>query len=236
MLKSGDNIIARRSTLLAGLPKGVAEELLRQSAVRHYDRGTTVFLQGEPAASAFIVLEGWVKLIRFASNGAEAIVGCFTAGQSFGEAVVLQEVPFPVTAEAVTDCRLAHVQARVLFEMMDRRPEVARAILASMYVHLHALVSQIEQLKARTGAQRVAEFLLELCHDAEGSCSVRLPYDKVLIAGRLGMKPESLSRTFARLRKVGVDIQHNTADIADVERLRAYVREDPASAWNKVHA
>ena len=47
-----------------------------------------------------------------------------------------------------------------------------------------------------------------------------LPYDKTLIAGRLGMKPESLSRAFSRLRLHGVTIDQSSAVIDSVERLR----------------
>jgi CRP-like cAMP-binding protein len=95
------------------------------------------------------------------------------------------------------------------------------------------LVAQIEALKAQTGAQRVAEFLLELAPCTGGRCEVTLPYDKVLIAGRLGMKPESLSRAFARLKEQDVTIRQNVAIIGDVAILRDYVEEDPALAWAK---
>jgi hypothetical protein len=62
---------------------------------------------------------------------------------------------------------------------------------------------------------------------------VTLPYDKVLIAARLGMKPESLSRAFARLREFGVRVKQNHAALADVAKLRDYVEEDPAASWSK---
>jgi CRP-like cAMP-binding protein len=116
---------------------------------------------------------------------------------------------------------------------MKSRPELCTAVLASTFRHLHSLIGQVEQLKARTGAQRVAEFLLELCPVDEGACAVTLPYDKILIAGRLGMKPESLSRAFARLRESGVMVRQNHAAIADVEKLRDYVEEDRAASWSK---
>ena len=60
-----------------------------------------------------------------------------------------------------------------------------------------------------------------------------LPYDKVLIAGRLGIKPESLSRAFARLRGTGVMVKQNHAAIADVKKLREYVEKDRAVSWSK---
>ncbi|MCB1375529.1 MAG: Crp/Fnr family transcriptional regulator [Rhodobacteraceae bacterium] len=234
MVARSDGEVARRSNLIAAMPSDVAQAILSQSVIRTYDRGETIFLQGERSETFFIVIEGWIKLYRIAQNGAEAVVACFSEGQSFGEAVALQRAAFPVTAEAVTDCRLMHVRATVLFEMIQNRPELVVSIMATLYQHFQALVAQIEQLKAQTGSQRVAEFLLELCNCETGSCTVRLPYDKILIAGRLGMKPESLSRAFSRLRKVGVVVNHSNAAIADVERLRAFAAQDPAEAWSRV--
>ncbi|MCV2449154.1 helix-turn-helix domain-containing protein, partial [Paracoccus sp. DMF] len=81
-------------------------------------------------------------------------------------------------------------------------------------------------LKARSGAQRVAEFLLDLCPPDAESATVVLPYDKALIAGRLGMKPESLSRSFARLRKCGVRIDQASAVIDSVPQLRGLAHDD----------
>jgi hypothetical protein len=72
----------------------------------------------------------------------------------------------------------------------------------------------------------VAEFLSSLCPIQTGGCTIGLPYDKALIAGRLGMQPESLSRAFARLKQIGVQIEHNTANIEDLARLRAYAEEE----------
>jgi CRP-like cAMP-binding protein len=179
------------------------------------------------------VLDGWVKLYRIAPSGVEAVVGVFTKGRSFGEAVAFRGDCYPVAAEAVTECRLLQIRAGLILDTMKARPELCTAMLAATFRHLHSLVTQVEQLKAQTGVQRVAEFLLHLCPVTEGACTVRLPYDKVLIAGRLGMKPESLSRAFARLRDSGVVVKHNHAAIANVARLRTLAEEDRSAAWSK---
>ncbi len=235
MLDESDRVTALQSILLSGLPTELRDQLLAQAIVRSSERGSTVILQGEPAHSIFVVLDGWVKLYRLLQNGTEAIVEIFTKGQSFGEAVAFRGDIYPVTAEAVTDCRLLQFRAAAVLEMMKSHPELFTAVLASTFMHLHALVAQIEQLKAHTGAQRVAEFLLDLSPVDDGACAVTLPYDKVLIAGRLGMKPESLSRAFARLRATGVHVHQNRAVIADIARLRAYIEEDRAEAWSRAH-
>lgn len=225
--------IARSSLLLRSMPDPVSEALLKTASPRSFGRGETIFLQGETAQVIHVVLDGWVKLYRIAPNGNEAVVSVFTRGASFGEAVAFQQGDYPVSAEAVTDCTLLRFAASSFVSMMKERPEICVSVLAATFQHLHALIEQLEQIKAQTGAQRVAEFLLELAPCPSGSCVVTLPYDKVLIAGRLGMKPESLSRAFSKLRATGVRISKNHAAIEDIERLRTYAVEDPAAAWNK---
>ncbi|MGB4829364.1 MAG: Crp/Fnr family transcriptional regulator [Paracoccaceae bacterium] len=225
--------LVRKSVLFSSMPEALAESVLANARQREFDRGTTIFLQGERASAIYLVAEGWVKLYRIAPNGAEAVVSVFTKGASFGEAVAFRHDTYPVAAEAVTDCRLIRIEADAFLRSIRENPELAISILSATFAHLHALVAQVEALKAQTGAQRVAEFLLELSSCESGACEVTLPYDKVLIAGRLGMKPESLSRAFARLREQGVTVRQNVAEIQDVAVLRDYVEEDPALAWSK---
>jgi len=223
--------VAKKSLLLAAAPEAVLDAVLASARLRTIDRGATVFLQGERASAIYIVAEGWVKLYRIAPNGAEAVVGVFTKGSSFGEAVAFRHDTYPVSAEAVTDCSLIRIEADSLLRQIRESPEVAISILSATFVHLNSLVVQVEALKAQTGAQRIAEFLLELAPCPAGACEVTLPYDKVLIAGRLGMKPESLSRAFAKLRDYGVTVRQAVATIDDVGVLRDFAAEDPASAW-----
>jgi CRP-like cAMP-binding protein len=230
-MKPEHSALARRSILLAAAPDAVAAQLLATAHTQDFDRGATIFLQGEKARAIYIVAEGWVKLYRMTPSGTEAVVGVFTRGASFGEAVALRHATYPVAAEAVTDCALIRIEAEVFLRLLRDNPEIAVAILSATFAHLHDLVTQVESMKAMTGSQRVAEFLLELAPCREGRCEVVLPYDKVLIAGRLGMKPESLSRAFARLKDHGVTIRQNHATIDDVATLREHSESDPARAW-----
>ncbi|MGB4866259.1 MAG: Crp/Fnr family transcriptional regulator [Hyphomicrobium sp.] len=233
MIDKSDFNIGRAAVLFATLPMEVSEAILQRAQVRSFARGDTIFHQGDISEHIYVVLDGWVKLFRITPTGAEAVVGVFTKGRSFGEAVAFEEIPYPVTAEAVTATRLLMVRTSVLSSMMRERPEIAMAIVSSTFRHLHALVAQVEQLKAHTGTQRVAEFLLDLCDASKGACSITLPYDKSLIAGRLGMQPPSLSRAFNKLEEVGVRITQNQAEIADVTKLKEYMSEDRSAPWRK---
>lgn len=232
-MKADHESIARNSLLLASAPEPVAEALLARATTARVAHGTTIFAQDDAADAIYIVLDGWVKLYRVTPSGTEAIVGVFTKGHSFGEAIALRGGHYPVFAEAVTDCDLMRINAQVFLDLLIESPEAAIAMLTATYAHLHNLVAQIEQLKAQTGPQRVAEFLLDLSQAELGACSVTLPFDKALIAGRLGMKPESLSRAFAKLKEQGVRVNQDAAEIDDIEALRAFAERDRAEAWQK---
>lgn len=230
-LSTAQRNIACQSRLFSAMPPEVREALLDAAQVHRLGRGQSLFHQGDTAHSIHIVADGWVKLYRIAPNGTEAVVGVMTRGQSFGEPIALRRAAYPVSAETTTACDLIAVPARAFLDLLQSHPETAISILAATFLHLQGLVEQIEQLKARSGAQRVAEFLLELCPEGADAASVKLPYDKALIAGRLGMKPESLSRAFARLRDHGVRISQSSAAIASVAALRDLTLSDPAAAW-----
>ncbi|SDK28758.1 Crp/Fnr family transcriptional regulator [Aliiruegeria lutimaris] len=225
--------IARNSLLLKGFPDKAAAGILDRSNWRVFDRGQYLFLQGELAHAVHIIVEGWVKLFRITQGGDETVVHVFSRGESFGEAVAFRGSDYPVSAEAVTACEIVEIPICALRELMRSDPEIAETILASSFVHLHTLVSQLEQLKAQTGAERTARFLLEFCDPHAESAIVALPYDKSLIAGRLGMKPETLSRAFTRLRSVGVRISGTFATINDVAQLRRYAEDNTSVQLKK---
>jgi CRP-like cAMP-binding protein len=230
-LRDDDNAAVRMAPLFAGLSERGLAELLDDAALLQFARDEILFAQGDAAAGFFVVLEGWVKLYRITTSGEQAVVGVFTRGESFGEAVCFSGADYPVTGQAVTESRLLMVSARGMAERIRRNPEIGLAMLASTSQHLHLLVRQIEELKAQTGAQRLAEFLLELTPIRRGPCTIVLPYEKALIAGRLGMKPESLSRAFQRLRHVGVRTEQSTAQVSDVAALAAFASEERATVF-----
>ena len=235
MIDDKDLATAREAVLFASLPDELCLSLMQRATVKSFGRGESLFLQGDIAENLYVSLDGWIKLFRITPTGSEAVVGVFTKGRSFGEAVALNGELYPVSAEAVTESRVLMLRASAIVSLMRERPEVGLAIVSSVFKHLQGLVGQIEQLKAHTGAQRVAEFLLDLSNCNQGSCTIKLPYDKSLIAGSLGMQPPSLSRAFNRLESLGVTVHHNQATISDVERLRNFMLEDRSAPWRKVY-
>jgi CRP-like cAMP-binding protein len=225
---SADLEVVRSSPMFCALPAQAFEAILAQSDVQVRPRRTMLFKQDEPAAVFYLLLDGWAKLYRVTVAGDEAVVGVFSRGDCLAEAACLTGGQYPVSGEAVTDVRLLAVPGRRIAELNRTSPEIGLAMLASVSLHLKRLVEQIEELKARTGPQRLAFFLVGLAPVSRGSCTIALPYEKGLIAGRLGMKPESLSRAFQRLRSVGVRAEQNVIAVGDMARLAEFAgRERP---------
>lgn len=226
MLSQSELNIAKQSVLFSNVPNAMLQNLLGDSHKRKVARGATLFVQGDAATHMFVILQGCVKLIRITPGGEEIVVAVYSEGDSFGEAVALKGGQYPVTVEAVQDSVLMQVETRVVFDTLRSDPDLAVAMLSSTFSHLHELVMEIENLKALSGAQRLATFLISLAPVEDGPCSLVLPYDKVLIAKRLGMKPESLSRSFANLRKQGVAVKRQSVEVEDVSQLKAFVSDD----------
>lgn len=229
VLSEHDFAVARGAPMFGALSPAAFEMVLSCAEVRAHARHMVVFEQDDEATEFYLALDGWTKLSRMTAGGDEAIVGMFRRGDCFGEAPCLAGGRYPVTAQAVTDIRLLALPARRIVELVRAQPEIGLAMLASTSLHLRMLVDQIEELKARTGAQRLAEFLFSLAPVTRGPCTIALPYEKLLIAGRIGIKPESLSRAFQRLRPIGVRISHNTVAIRDAAAVAEFAGRERAT-------
>jgi CRP-like cAMP-binding protein len=214
-----DLAIASHIPVFSGLRPEVLDVLLAPARVVNLRPNSVLFRQGEPATSFFIIVEGWIKLYRVTPAGDEAVLNVFGKGQSFAEAVTFTSGRYPAMANAVTHTRVIMIPGDHVIGCIRKMPEIAIAMIASTSQHLHLMVGRIEQLTAQSGLQRVADFLVSLAPCSKGPCTIALPYDKSLIAGRLGLKPESLSRVFAKLRSAGVDVRASDVVVDDVVTL-----------------
>jgi CRP-like cAMP-binding protein len=225
-LTPGDLQIITRIAVFRGLKPETVEHIVAPATAVMLKAHESLFRQGDPATAFFIVIDGWVKLYRITISGDETVIHILTKGDSFAEAVAFTGIRFPASAEAISDARVARIPADHVVRCIRESPDIALAMIASTSQHLHHLVQQVEQLKAQSGVQRVAEFLVSLSSVDHGPCDIALPYDKVLIAARLGLKPESLSRLFAKLKTLGVAVHDSHVAISDVAKLHKLAFDD----------
>lgn len=213
----------RSIALFQGLGDQALGRLLADAMVRRVEDGTVLFIQGDEADRFYIVIDGWVKLYRVTDGGAQAIVSVVGPGETFAEAAMFASALFPVCAEAVGTATVLTMTKRAFTDSLAADTQIALAMLAALSGRLRHLVETIEQLQVRSTSQRVADFLIRHSGSDSGPATVDLPFSKVLVAQRLGMRPETLSRALASLRDRGVTVDGHRVMIADLGQLRAFL-------------
>jgi CRP/FNR family transcriptional activator FtrB len=183
--------------------------------------------QGSMPEFLHILLEGQVALTSTAADGTTAVVEVVLPVGHFVLASVLAELPYLMTARAVTPCRLLAIDATILLDLVRRDTSLANALLRSVSREFRTMVRQVRDLKLRTAAQRLGCYLLALVKDGEAiQADFRLPFDKGLLAARLGCRQENLSRAFAALRAYGVETHGSRVTLHDIPRLKALAVPD----------
>lgn len=219
-LTAGDLQIIARIAVFRGLKPETVEHIVAPAKAVTFRAHEMIARQDEPATAFFIVIHGWVKLFCSLASGDETVIETMTKGGSFAEAVAFTGNRYLASAEAVGEARVARIPADHVIRCIRDNPDIAVPMIASISQHMSYLVQHIKQLKAQSGVQRLAEFLVSLSLTDQGHCALALPYDKSLIAGQLGLQPESLSRAFAKLRSVGVSVEASHVQVRDVAALR----------------
>lgn len=219
-----DRDLVQRVPLFDGLEPAMLERLLAPARVENRPRGSILFSQDEPATHFYVMLVGWVKIFRTTAEGQESVVHVFTRGESFAEAAIFAGGKYPVSATVASASRLLSIPAVPFLEVIEQEPAVARNMLAAMSRHLRQLVTRLEQLQSHSATERLASFLLSLVESGEETADLRLPIDKALLAARLGMQPETLSRALGRLRGAGIEVEGERIHVPSVDRLRGLAR------------
>lgn len=219
-ITSRDHEILARLPLFVNLAPDMRGGLLADAWVQSFARNTILFMQDEPAVRFYAVLDGWVRLYRTTEEGGESVINVFSEGDSFAECAICPDTVYPVNASVIEDSRLLVIPGKSFARQLSEHSEYTLNILAAMSCHLHLLVRQVEQLMLRSSTERVADFLVKLCPDDVPAATVQLPLEKALIAGRLGMQPETLSRSLTKLRRLGVETKGREVCIPDVSALK----------------
>jgi CRP-like cAMP-binding protein len=220
-----------RAPLFKAMGPTISRAMIENRRPRSYARGASIFQQGDAAEGFFCVVEGWAKLFRLREDGEEVVVAIFSAGETFAEVAMFLGGRYPASCEAVSPARILKIDAANLRRAVLAQPQLAFDMLAAASLRLRQLVDEIEQLKAKSAPQRIADFFLKQAPAKSGPAEIALPYEKALIANRLGMKAESFSRALGRLSELGVTVDRESVRISDVDRLAAFAegRRQPAA-------
>lgn len=221
----------RLESFLANLPlfRGLTpDDLARLAAAttrRELKRGETLFREGEAPTGVHAVLYGRIQLLRHGAGGREQLIDIVGPGRSFGEPVLFLEKPYLVSARALADALVLHIAKDTVFAELQRNPRFASRIIGTLAARIEALVRELQDYTVGTGAHRFVGWLLRqpLGTGPGGAAVVTLPAAKRVLAARMKLSAEHLSRILRELAAAGlIGVRGREVTIPDVERLRAW--------------
>jgi CRP-like cAMP-binding protein len=216
--------LLRQVPLFGELSEADIDRVSRYTREKRLAKGELLFQRGDPAHGFYFVVTGQVKLAFSSAQGNEKVVEVIGPRQSFGEAVMFMNRPYPVFAEALIDSLLLHIGQNVVSELIDQDSSFARKLLAGLAIRLHSMVRDVETYSLRSSTQRVIGYLLQQSDQSgNGGREFDLAISKQVIASRLNLTPETLSRIFHDLSEAGlVTVRGKHITLHDPVRLARY--------------
>jgi CRP/FNR family transcriptional regulator, dissimilatory nitrate respiration regulator len=190
-----------QAPLFASLRPAQRERLGALARSRRLAPEETLFLEDDPCTGFFVLVEGAIQLTRAGTPGAHPTLAVIMPVASFAEAAMFGGEAFPATATALKPSVVFQFPKAPFLAAMREDPDLAQAIIHAQAVWLRRLTHTVEQLTGSDSSDRLLNWVRE---QIPPGGSFVLPVTKKVLAGQLGMTPETLSRGFRNLQDLGV--------------------------------
>ncbi len=217
----------QKSPLFTDLTPDQLSTVLAHTRVIELPEGRVLFRQRQRADEFFMLDTGQIKLARMSADGHEKIIDLISPGNTFAEAIVFSGQPaYPVTASAIMHSRILCFDSKVYTGILHQSTDACFAILAQMSRRLHWYIGELDRLTLHGAAFRVVCYLLDQVPSTHlGSSEIKLSTPKHVIASRLSVTPETLSRSLSRLRRDGlIEVNDESITLNDVGKLRHFAQ------------
>ena len=197
------------------------EALAGIATQRSFQKGQTIFVEGETASCFYVLVSGRVKIYKLSPEGKEQVLHFFEPGDAFAEAAVFSGQKFPAFAGCIEDATTLLFPRVEFLALIKRDPSMAMMMLAELSRKLRRFANLIEDLSLREVPGRLAAHLLYLGERQENGEVITLNISKTQLASLLGTIPETLSRILARMTREGlIEItEGRTIHLLDSESL-----------------
>ncbi|MBI5918770.1 MAG: fumarate/nitrate reduction transcriptional regulator Fnr [Nitrosomonadales bacterium] len=210
-----------------GLSKGEMIQLEQLSSVkRAFKRGDFLYRNGTPFTSLYAIRMGFFKTQVLHEDGREQVTGFQMAGEVIGLDAISGDV-HPCDAIALEDSEVCELPFAQLETLSRELPVLQR--------HLHKLMSReivrdqsvMLLLGSMRAEERLAAFLLNLSerYAARGysPTAFQLRMTRQEIGSHLGLKLETVSRTFSAFQENGlISVRSKSVELIDLPGLRAF--------------
>jgi CRP/FNR family transcriptional regulator len=171
------------------------------ATLRDYQRGDYLWREGDPAETLTLIVRGRVKIVRQAEAG-DVIFEIFGEGEPVGAIAVYNYMPYPASAVCLEPVTLLALPRRDYFELLDRHPEFARAIIRELTKLVVALTRKLEEMRGQRVEVRIAQLFLTLAErmgkEAKGVIEIPIQLSRQEVADLVGTTVESAIRVLSR--------------------------------------
>lgn len=201
-------------------------ERLRKSARRvSLKEGELLHHQGDVAEYFYYLVTGRMKLFRLSQDGEEKVIEIINQGQIYAEAVMFMEgATYPVNGSALVDTEVIGFEFKAFLNILKESPQTSFKLLGAMSQRLHLMLAEVDKLTLQNATYRLVSWLLRQLLEENQQSEVSLTTSKQVLASRLSIKPETLSRLLQNLSKKGlISVQAKSIRIHDPEQLKEFI-------------
>ncbi len=204
-------------------------DIFDSTPVRELEAGEVLIHAGSSADQIFNIVDGTLMVSRIGIDGRRQVLSFLFRNNFVGLSATDQ---YFFSVEAVTSAKITYCNRHVLEARLAKDPAADRAFLNMVFRVLENSLDLVYSLGQRTAVERLAVFLLYLrnrhmysaglSETSSKLASISLPMTRQDIADFLGLKKETVSRSFTRLDRNGlIDRKHSTSvEVTDLARLR----------------
>jgi CRP/FNR family transcriptional regulator len=189
--------------LFAGLRDEDRQALAPLCRIRGYEKGETIFNEGDPADRIHFVVLGRVKIVK-AAGDRDVIIEILGPGEPVGAVAVFERRPFPASAIALEGSSILTVPEREFFQLVESRPEMMRHLLAGLTYRLMMVNKRLADMTG-SAEHRAARLFLTLLDRVgiprDGGVFIPLPLSRQEIADLIGTTLETAIRLMSRWQK-----------------------------------
>ena len=191
------------------------EKLKKISVIKKYHAKEILFYEGDEPIYLYVLLQGTLKVYKTNHKGQQIFLHQFYPGGLVAELANFENIPYPATAEFMSDSEVLRIDYKALEKDFFKNPEISFEIIKSLIAKHKILIDVIQKEVILTADAKVAKFILE---NAELFKSLK----NTQVASILNLTPETLSRTLSKFKSSGfieLDEKHHIK-VLDKEKLQ----------------
>ncbi|WFU13362.1 Crp/Fnr family transcriptional regulator (plasmid) [Rhizobium sp. CB3090] len=200
------------------------DAMLKHAISRRVAMGDSVFEQGAPARSFFLLLHGRLKVTQVTQDGQQIIVRMVHPGDLFGFAMALRRTDYPGTAVAAAESVALGWPTEMWSCFVEQNPRLAMSAMQTIGQRLEEAHTRIREMSTEEVEKRVAHAVLRLCKQAgravDAGIRIDFPISRQDIAEMTGTTLHTVSRILSAWEAKGiVEGGRQKLTVTDGERL-----------------